>query len=167
MRALGFAFAGGLILFALVEGSGVGMVLCGALLGLGSERLVFDPRVVRGKRPPAGAMTGKVPGKAAWAILRLALRFSRELVLANLQQLRLVLAPRVQLRPRWLVYRTELQDPKLQVLLGILISLTPGTVTADLKSDRLLVHVLDSEDPEAVADRIRCRFEVILKELDR
>jgi multisubunit Na+/H+ antiporter MnhE subunit len=46
------------------------------------------------------------------------------------------------------------------VMLGLLITLTPGTTTVEVDSTRreLLLHVLDIRDVEGVLDTIRQRF---------
>lgn len=159
MRDLGFAAAGALIWTALIDHSGAMTALFGALLGWGLGRCFFGAG--NGGRPIAS------PLRRAAALLRLLARFSQELVVANLEQLRIVLAPRVRVKPQWLVYRTVLRDPRLRLALGLMISLTPGTVTADLEGSYLMVHVLDSDDPGRVELRIRQRFESVLQELDR
>jgi multisubunit Na+/H+ antiporter MnhE subunit len=159
MRGLAFALAGALAWVGLVETSGPWSIGFAALLGFVAQRLFLAP---------GSAATGRrAPLRRAGAMLRLAGRFGLDLVVANIQQLRIVLAPRVRVEPHWLLYRTSLKDPRLRVLLGILISLTPGTVTAELRRDQLIVHVLDSSDPQRVAAGIRERFEVLLEEFDR
>ena len=52
-------------------------------------------------------------------------------------------------------------SPRGAVILGGMITLTPGTTTIDIDLERheLLVHLLDTTDPEASAREIRERFE--------
>ena len=47
------------------------------------------------------------------------------------------------------------------------ITLTPGTVSADMSDTGrcLLIHVLDTDDPDAVRDDIKTRYEARLKEI--
>ena len=168
MRRLPFAVAGTLIWLALMEESGLRGALFGGALGFVCAEILVrrtSPGTPSGTRG-AGRSGTPSRGRYAWACLRLLIRFSAEVLIANLQQLRIVLAPRLRVRPRWLVYRTELRDPRLRVLLGLMLSLTPGTITAELEADALLVHVLDTRDPEAVEERIRRRFEGLLQELE-
>ena len=51
--------------------------------------------------------------------------------------------------------------------LASIITLTPGTVSAELSDDRryLLVHALDLQDPQALIDEIKLRYEAPLKEI--
>jgi multicomponent Na+:H+ antiporter subunit E len=52
-------------------------------------------------------------------------------------------APKVRLDPRLLVYPLRLPDGSARFFFMIVISLIPGTLTADVRGDNLLVHVLD------------------------
>ena len=53
------------------------------------------------------------------------------------------------------------------VLLGSLITLTPGTTTIDIDPARrtLLLHVLDGADPRATVADVRAAFEAPLRRL--
>lgn len=52
-------------------------------------------------------------------------------------------------------------------LLVCVVSLTPGSVSADLSGDRriLLVHALDVPDADALVAEIKQRYEAPLKEV--
>jgi multicomponent K+:H+ antiporter subunit E len=58
-------------------------------------------------------------------------------------------------------------EPEAITMLAGTITLTPGTVSADLSDEghSLLVHVLHTEDPDAVRDDIKSRYEARLKEI--
>jgi len=58
-------------------------------------------------------------------------------------------------------------EPQAITMLAGTITLTPGTVSADLSDEghSLLVHVLHTEDPDAVRDEIKSRYEARLKEI--
>lgn len=47
------------------------------------------------------------------------------------------------------------------------ITMTPGTVSSDISAcgRALLVHCLDAEDPQAVREQIKTRYERRLKEI--
>jgi len=59
--------------------------------------------------------------------------------------------------------------PEAITVLAGTITLTPGTVSADLSDEghSLLVHVLHTDDPDAVRDDIITRYQDRLKEIFR
>ncbi|HVL78030.1 MAG TPA: Na+/H+ antiporter subunit E [Sphingomicrobium sp.] len=88
-----------------------------------------------------------------------------DIVVANFQVARLILfRPSRQLRSRWLVIPLELRSPEAIATLAGTISLTPGTVSADVSADgrSLLVHALDVADEAAEVARIKTRYEARL-----
>ena len=75
--------------------------------------------------------------------------------------------PNAKLKPAWIIIPLELRQPEAITVLAGTITLTPGTVSADL-SDRghsLLVHVLHTDDPDSVRDEIKSRYERRLQEI--
>jgi multicomponent K+:H+ antiporter subunit E len=88
-----------------------------------------------------------------------------DIVVANFEVARLILFRRNRdLRSRWLVIPLELRSPEAITTLAGTISLTPGTVTADVSADghSLLVHSLDVADEAAAVARIKSRYEARL-----
>ena len=75
--------------------------------------------------------------------------------------------PNAKLKPAWIIVPLELTQPEAITVLAGTITLTPGTVSADLstKGHSLLVHVLHTEDPDAVRDEIKARYEARLMEI--
>ncbi|ETW14101.1 monovalent cation/H+ antiporter subunit E [Roseivivax marinus] len=71
------------------------------------------------------------------------------------------------MRPKWVVIPLELRRPEAITMLAGTITLTPGTVSADLSDEGhcLLVHALDAESAEEVRDEIKDRYERRLKEI--
>ena len=63
----------------------------------------------------------------------------------------------------------ELDHPLAISILVSTISLTPGTVGADVSDDNklILIHSLDAEDEQEVIDTIRARYERPLLEMFR
>lgn len=90
-----------------------------------------------------------------------------DIILANLTVARLILGPTARLRPAFIRLPLELRNEFAIVMLANTISLTPGTVCADLSPDRrtLLIHGLDVEDPEQAIARIKQRYEKPLQEI--
>ena len=97
---------------------------------------------------------------------RLLGRFGTEMVISNLAQARLVLSRPLRIHPHWVDFRTRLRTPSARILLGALVSMTPGTLTCDLEGDVLLIHVLGVDSDTDVAQRIRQRFESLLEEME-
>jgi multicomponent K+:H+ antiporter subunit E len=61
----------------------------------------------------------------------------------------------------------DLTDPSAIAVLGAIITITPGTVTAALSGDRryLTVHGLDVEDADTLVRSIKQRYERPLREI--
>ncbi|MEO3415800.1 Na+/H+ antiporter subunit E [Roseovarius sp. CAU 1744] len=89
-----------------------------------------------------------------------------DILVANVQVAWIVLTrPNSKLRPAWVVVPLDLVQPEAITVLAGTITLTPGTVSADLSDEghSLLVHALDTDDPDAVRDQIKDRYERRLK----
>lgn len=90
-----------------------------------------------------------------------------DIVVANLRMVVLILGPNSRLRPHFVVVPVTVQHPFAVTLFASIISLTPGTVSANLSGDRrsLLVHDLDVEDPDTAVRRMKDRYEKPLMEI--
>lgn len=95
----------------------------------------------------------KRPGRA----LAFAAFFLRELVIANIYVAAEVVTPRHRMRPAIVRVSIESRRPIELMLLGNLISLTPGTLTLEIADNReaLYVHAIDAPDPERVINKVR------------
>ncbi|MNF24598.1 Na(+)/H(+) antiporter subunit E [compost metagenome] len=95
------------------------------------------------------------------------LRILGDIVIANLQVAKLILGPSARLRPAFVEIPMLLEDELALTMLASIISLTPGTVSADLSDDRkiLLVHSLDVDDEAALVEQIKHRYEAPLLEV--
>ncbi|MGI3171023.1 Na+/H+ antiporter subunit E [Pseudooceanicola sp. C21-150M6] len=71
------------------------------------------------------------------------------------------------MKPCWVAIPLDLKSPEAITILAGTITLTPGTVSADVSDEghSLLVHALDADDPDAVRDEIKDRYERRLKEI--
>lgn len=88
-----------------------------------------------------------------------------DIVRANIEVARIVLfTPNADLRPAWIAVPLDLTSPEGITALAATITLTPGTVTADVSQNgnALLVHCLHAPDPDAVAADIKSRYEARL-----
>ena len=91
-----------------------------------------------------------------------------DILVANVQVAWIVLTrPNDKLRTHWVVIPLELRSPEAITILAGTITLTPGTVSADLSDEghELLVHALDIADPAEVRDDIKKRYEARLLEI--
>ncbi len=132
-----------------------GQILMGLFLGWAIPRyiLAFWPETVRIYRP--------------LLLARLTCVFLYDVLVANLTVARLILTGPRGLRPAFVVVPLQLTDKLTISLLANIISLTPGTISARLSSDRrqLLVHALDCADPQQLVATIKLRFESPLKKI--
>jgi multicomponent Na+:H+ antiporter subunit E len=103
------------------------------------------------------------------ATVRLAVLFLRELVLSAYRVARLVVTPRMDIRPGIFAYRLKLDRNFEVTLLANLITLTPGTLSVDVSPDRktLFVHAIDCSDPEKNRRDIAEGFERAIMEAFR
>lgn len=91
-----------------------------------------------------------------------------DIVVANVQVAYWITTKRnADLRSRWIVVPLEVTSPEAITVLAGTITMTPGTVSADLSTDgrSLLVHCLNAADPAAVSAQIKTRYEARLKEI--
>jgi multicomponent K+:H+ antiporter subunit E len=91
-----------------------------------------------------------------------------DIIVANIEVAWIVLTvPTSKLKPAWIVVPLKLREPEAITMLAGTITLTPGTVSADLSDQghSLLVHVLHTDDPDAVLDDIKTRYEARLLEI--
>ena len=91
-----------------------------------------------------------------------------DILVANIPVAWIVLTvPNAKLKPAWIVIPLELREPEAITVLAGTITLTPGTVSADLSDQghSLLVHVLHTDDPDAVRDEITTRYQRRLLEI--
>ena len=91
--------------------------------------------------------------------------FLTELTRANLNVMRLVFSPRIDIQPGIVEIKTELKSPIGRLALANSITLTPGTLVVDIIGDSLFIHWINvsSIDPVAATEEISSRFEKYLK----
>ncbi|PKM31793.1 MAG: Na+/H+ antiporter subunit E [Gammaproteobacteria bacterium HGW-Gammaproteobacteria-11] len=100
-------------------------------------------------------------------LLRFTLRVLGDIVTANLDVAKLILGSSSKLQPAFVEYPVELTDPFAIHLLASTISLTPGTVSAELSEDHrtLLIHALNVTDEPLLIATIKQRYERPLMEV--
>lgn len=140
----------------LVNSASANSIVFALLMGL------LIPLATRAYWPDAPRL--KHPGK----ILAYGLLVLYDIVKANTDVALIVLFKRSSdLRPAWIAVPLDLRTPEAIAALASTITLTPGTVSADLSADghSILVHCLHAPDPDAVVADIKSRYERRLKEI--
>jgi multicomponent K+:H+ antiporter subunit E len=119
------------------------------------------PRLLHGFLGPA------VRPRRFGVALRLAGIVLWDIVVSNLTVARLVLNPAAQPRPAWVPVPLTLTHPTAITLLATIITTTPGTVSCVVDEARgeILVHALDCDDPGALAEQMKQRYEAPLMEI--
>jgi multicomponent K+:H+ antiporter subunit E len=142
--------------FALVNQLKLGSLVMAAILATAIPLITsaWWPDRPRVKRPF---------GLAAYSLLVL-----WDVIVANFQVARIVLfMPRDRIQSNWVTIPLDLTQPEAITLLAGTITMTPGTLTADVSAcgRALLIHALHAPDPEAVRDDIKARYESRLKRI--
>lgn len=103
------------------------------------------------------------------AVINLLLIFIKELILANIAVLKVVLKPKLDMQPGIFALPTELKKDWEITILANLITLTPGTLVIDVSMDNqiLYVHAMDIQDAEDVISSIKNTFEKAIMEVSR
>lgn len=162
MASIYLAIVFGIAWTALAKSLSVGAFLAGAVMGVIIARLSglsegesFSPaRLVR----------------RSLALARVLAAFVRELIVSNIAQLRIVLAPRLQVYPHWIRLETDLEHPLLRATLGMMISLTPGTITCESVDEDnrvFIIHAITRVPDVEIAAGIKRSLEEPLRRLER
>jgi multicomponent K+:H+ antiporter subunit E len=139
----------------LNESASAGHLVLGAALAL------VLPVLTRAWRPDRPRL------RHAGTALKLATTIRLEIVKSNITVARLILGNERHITPRFVWVPLALRDPHGIVALAGVVTMTPGTLSADLSDDRrhLLVHAFDVDDDATqaalIAD-IKMRYEAPL-----
>ncbi|WP_372658446.1 Na+/H+ antiporter subunit E [Hydrogenophaga sp.] len=95
---------------------------------------------------------------SAWRLLWVVLK---DIVLSNIAVARLVLGRIDRIQPAWIQVPLATKHHRVNALLAMIITTTPGTVSAVIDEDRdfILVHALNCDDAPAMVDDIKTRYE--------
>jgi len=101
------------------------------------------------------------------AALHLAGRVIVDIVQANFSVAKVVLGPKSAVRPMFVKVPLDVKSDFAVTLLASVVSLTPGTVSADIDvaNGFLLVHALSTEQPDDLVRQIKSRYESLIKEI--
>ncbi|UOE95613.1 MULTISPECIES: Na+/H+ antiporter subunit E [Bacillaceae] len=102
-----------------------------------------------------------------YAFIKLLLLFSKELILSNIDLIKIVLSPKMDIKPGIVAVPTKLTSDWELTLLASLITLTPGTLTMDFSDDNkiLYIHSIHVPDKEAMIKQIQTTFEKAIMEV--
>lgn len=100
--------------------------------------------------------------------IRYALSVLKDIVIANIEVAILVMGPMHKIKPGWVAVPLDLTGTLPITVLASTVTMTPGTVSADISKDEkwLYVHVLNMpHDEQEVIDFIKQRYETRVKEI--
>ncbi|EGV50839.1 Na+/H+ antiporter subunit E [Candidatus Endoriftia persephone] len=154
-----FAYLSALALWLLLVGSlDAAEVVTGALVAM---------VVTLAARPRLQLLAGlRLEVTAPIHLFRYLIYFFIALIKANLDVARRVLSPSLPIQPALVEVETELQSDLGRLLLANSITLTPGTLSVDVRGERILVHWIDAlpgRDLESATQAIVAGFERHLK----
>lgn len=87
-----------------------------------------------------------------------------DIIICNIRVAQQVLGPTKNLHPKWFRVPLDTDHDHVNTLLAMIITTTPGTVSAGIDQERgdILVHSLSTDDPEADILDIKKRYEAPL-----
>ncbi|WP_251519322.1 MULTISPECIES: Na+/H+ antiporter subunit E [Staphylococcus] len=116
-------------------------------------------------------LRGVLPGRfyiiTVYKIIKLVFVFLIELVKANIDVIRIIIKPKMDNKPAFFTYTTDLKHDWQIVLLSNLITLTPGTVVLGVSDDRtkIYIHCLDFSTKEEEVESIKSSLEKVVREV--
>ncbi|MFD1018839.1 Na+/H+ antiporter subunit E [Thalassobacillus hwangdonensis] len=107
--------------------------------------------------------------RRVFKIVALIFLFIRELVLSNIDIVKWVYKPKLDVEPGIFALPTELKSNWEITLLANLISLTPGTLSIAVSHDNttIYIHAMDIPDVEQSINEIKETFEKAIMEVTR
>lgn len=104
-----------------------------------------------------------------FSVIKLLFIFLRELILSNIAVLKVILKPKLDIRPGIFALPTELKKDWEITVLANLITLTPGTFVVDISPDNkiLYIHAMDIDDVDDSIQSIKNSFEKAIMEVSR
>ncbi|MCR4818002.1 MAG: Na+/H+ antiporter subunit E [Fretibacterium sp.] len=146
------------VLWLILNGRMTGEVLIlGILIAVGLD--CFTRRALNIRFPSTFTIIRLLPGALLYSGA-----LAAAIVKANLEMIRLILAPNIELEPCLVRFRTNLRTHAARTALANSITLTPGTLTVALEGDELLVHALNHKMARSLANS---DFERLLSRMER
>ena len=148
--------AGLLVVWLLLQSTlALAHLLLGAVIAVGVPLFTqrFWPEPVRLQATPA--------------LLRLLAHLLWDILVANFAVARITLGPASALKPAFVRVPVELEDDFALTVLAGVVSLTPGSLSAEISFDRrhVIVHALALEDEAELVKSIKQRYERPIKEI--
>ncbi|MGR0278280.1 Na+/H+ antiporter subunit E [Marinomonas dokdonensis] len=105
--------------------------------------------------------------KKPWLAVRYSFMVIKDIITANLEVALLIIGPVKKLTPGFVAIPINLDSDLGITVLASTVSLTPGTVSAEVSEDKawLYIHTLHLEDEAALIDLIKQRYEAPIKEI--
>ncbi|RDL42630.1 Na+/H+ antiporter subunit E [Marinomonas piezotolerans] len=105
--------------------------------------------------------------KKPWLAFRYFLLVLKDILVANFQVALLVLGPIKKLEPGFVAVPLDVKSDVGITLLASTVSLTPGTLSAEVSEDKqwLYVHALHMTNEQELIDEIKQRYERPIKEI--
>jgi multicomponent K+:H+ antiporter subunit E len=103
-----------------------------------------------------------------WGVaIRLGLTVLHDIVTSNIDVAKRILGPEKNIKPGYVWIPLSIKDPHGIVTFAGIITMTPGTLSADLNESRtqLLVHCFNLDGPHAVIANCKSRYEAPLMEI--
>ncbi|MDK2920008.1 MAG: multicomponent Na+:H+ antiporter subunit [Candidatus Petromonas sp.] len=96
-------------------------------------------------------------------IIKYVLLLVKEIIIANFQVAKIVLSRDMKISPNVVKFKTNLKKDLSKTILANSITLTPGTITIEVKGDEFTVHCLSEKNIEGI---INSKFEKILLKIE-
>jgi len=133
-----------------------GHILLGTVLGIAIPWLCQPLRIPQPKF------------KKPYKLFSYTLMVLKDVVTANIEVALLVLGPSSRIKPGFVAVPLDLSEALPITMLASTVTMTPGTVSAELSNDGrfMYVHVLNMpEDEEEIVNFIKSRYEAKIKEI--
>lgn len=106
--------------------------------------------------------------RRAWAVLKLAVVFTWQIVVANFYVARIAFSPKIKVRPGIVAMPLRVKSDGTITALTLLLSLTPGAVPVEISHNKDLIFILclDLNDLDSVKSS-KDVFERFLLEVER
>lgn len=107
--------------------------------------------------------------RRVFAAVKLFLLFLKELFIANIDVIKIVLSPKLNISSSIVAVPTKLETRGEITLLAVLITLTPGTLSMDFSDDSqtIYIHALDAPNRDELIKGIQETFEKAIMEVTR